>query len=144
MCLCANTRAAKFYKFGPTPDNPVDHLYEFSFNGETGAEFSGNEVILHFVDGKRGDSDLTKNGIIVDPGTPAIKASNAGASSGGGGGCSLHSGQRHPGNAGDWLLLFALMMLLYLRNRKHGFIYSRQGGYSLLATESHGNTRKKR
>jgi len=71
MCLYANTRPVKFFKFGPTPDNPVDHLYEFSFNGETGAEFSGNEVILHFVDGKRGDSDLTKNGIIVDPGTPA-------------------------------------------------------------------------
>ena len=120
MCLYANTRPVKFFKFGPTQANPVDHLYEFSFNGETGAEFSGNEVILHFVDGKRGDSDLTKNGIIVDPGTPAIKASNAGASSGGGGGCSLHSG-RHPWNAGDWLLLYALMMLLYLRNRKTRF-----------------------
>ena len=80
MCLYANTRPVKFFKFGPTPDNPVDHLYEFSFNGETGAEFRDNEVILHFIDGKRGDSDLTKNGIIVDPGTPAIKASNAGAS----------------------------------------------------------------
>ena len=121
MCLYANTRPVKFFKFGPTPDNPVDHLYEFSFNGETGAEFSGNEVILHFVDGKRGDSDLTKNGIIVDPGTPAIKAGNTGSSGGGGGGCSLHSEQRHPGNAGDWLLLFALMALLYLRNRKARF-----------------------
>ena len=100
MCLYANTRPVKFFKFGPTPDNPVDHLYEFSFNGETGAEFSGNEVILHFVDGKRGDSDLTKNGIIVDPGTPAIQASNA----------------------GDWLLLCALMTLLYLRNRKTRFV----------------------
>jgi len=36
MCLYANTRPVKFFKFGPTPDNPVDHLYEFSFNGETG------------------------------------------------------------------------------------------------------------
>ncbi len=115
------TRPVKFFKFGATPDNPVDHLYEFSFNGETGAEFNGNEVILHFVDGKRGDSNLTANGIIVDPGTPAIKASNTGASSGGGGGCSLHLEQRSPGNAGDWLLLFALMMLLYLRNRKTRF-----------------------
>ena len=69
MCLYANTRPVKFFRFSSTPDNPVDHLYEFSFNGETGAEFSGNEVILHFVDGKRGDSNLTANGIIVDPGT---------------------------------------------------------------------------
>ena len=113
--------AVKFFKFGPTPDNPVNHLYEFTFDGETGAEFSGNEVILHLVDGKRGDSDLTKNGIIVDPGTPAIKARNAGAGSVGGGGCSLRLEQRHSGNAGDWLLLFALMALLYLRNRKTRF-----------------------
>lgn len=121
IILPKGEKPVKFFKFGPTPANPVDHLYEFSFNGETGAEFSDNEVILHFVDGKRGDSDLTKNGIIVDPGTPAIKASNAGASGGGGGGCSLLSGQRHPGNAGGWLLLFVLMALLYLRNRKARF-----------------------
>jgi cyclophilin family peptidyl-prolyl cis-trans isomerase len=117
IILPKGEKPVKFFKFGPTPDDPVDHLYEFTFDGETGAEFSGNEVILHFVDGKRGDSDLTKNGIIVDPGTPAIKASNAGASSGGGG-CSLHSKQRYPENAGDWLLLFALLGLLYMQNRK--------------------------
>jgi cyclophilin family peptidyl-prolyl cis-trans isomerase len=121
IILPSGEKPVRFFKFGPTPANPVDHLYEFSFNGETGAEFRDNEVIMHFVDGKRGDSDLQANGVIVDPGTPAIKASNAGASSGGGGGCSLHSEQRHPGNAGDWLLLFALMMLLYLRNRKVRF-----------------------
>ena len=118
IILPEGEKPVKFFKFGPTPANPVDHLYEFSFDGETGAEFDGNEVILHFVDGKRGDSDLTENGIIVDPGTPAIRASNSGSGGGGGGGCSLHSERRHPGSAGDWLLLFALMTLLYLRNRK--------------------------
>ena len=35
-----------YYKFGPTPDNPVSHLYEFMFNGKTGAEFNGNVVYL--------------------------------------------------------------------------------------------------
>jgi len=118
IILPEGEKPVKFFKFGPTPANPVDHLYEFSFDGETGAEFDGNEVILHFVDGKRGDSDLTENGIIVDPGTPAIRASNSGSGGGGGGGCSLHSERRYPGSAGDWLLLFALMTLLYLRNRK--------------------------
>jgi hypothetical protein len=33
-------------------------------------------------------------------------------------GLTLGSEQRHPGNAGDWLLLFALITLLYLRTRK--------------------------
>ena len=81
----------KYFKYGPTPDNPVDHLYEFDFDGETGAEFDGNEVTLHFVDGKRGDSDLLENGVISDPGTPALRANNSGSGGGGSGGCSLRS-----------------------------------------------------
>src|SRR5262249_6084064 len=39
---------------------------------DTGAEIHGNEIILHFVDGRRGDDDLTANGVIVDPGGPAF------------------------------------------------------------------------
>jgi uncharacterized repeat protein (TIGR01451 family) len=58
----------RWWKYGPTPDNPTPHWYEFSYDGVTGAEISGNVVTLHFVDGQRGDSDLTANGIIVDPG----------------------------------------------------------------------------
>ena len=30
-------------------------------------------IILHFVDGQRGDDDLTANGQIVDPGGPALQ-----------------------------------------------------------------------
>lgn len=60
-----------FYKFGPTPDNPTPHFNEFLFDGTTGAEILGNgQVILHFVDGQRGDSDLTADGMITDPGGP--------------------------------------------------------------------------
>ena len=100
----------KFFKFGPTPDNPVDHLYEFTFDGETGAEFNGNEVILHFVDGKRGDSDLAANGVIIDPGTPALRAGNSG-SGGGGGGCSLRTESALIGQAGAWWLLLSMACL---------------------------------
>jgi cyclophilin family peptidyl-prolyl cis-trans isomerase len=103
--------AKKFFKFGPTPDNPVDHLYEFTFDGETGAEISGNEVILHFVDGKRGDSDLVANGVIADPGTPALQSNNSGSGSGGGGGCSLHTEGAHFGQAGAWWLLLTIACL---------------------------------
>ena len=63
-----------YWKFGPTPDNPTPHWYAFLFDGETGAEIVGNTIILHFVDGKRGDDDLTANGVIVDQGGPAFLA----------------------------------------------------------------------
>jgi cyclophilin family peptidyl-prolyl cis-trans isomerase len=107
----------KYFKFGPTPDNPVDHLYKFDFDGETGAEFDGNEVILHFVDGKRGDSDLLENGVITDPGTPALRAVNSGSGGGGSSGCSLHSEGAHAGQAGAWLLL--CLIVLYAGWRKY-------------------------
>jgi parallel beta-helix repeat protein len=61
-----------YYKYGPTPDNPTNHWYEFLYNGTTGAEILPDRIILHFVDGQRGDNDLTANGQIVDPGAPAI------------------------------------------------------------------------
>jgi hypothetical protein len=88
------------------------HWYEFDFDSETGAEFIDNVVILHFVDGKRGDSDLTANGVILDPGSPAIRASNTGSNGGGGGGCSLadhHSGWER---ASDWLLVSICVLIL--------------------------------
>jgi len=106
----------KYFKFGPTPDNPVDHLYEFDFDGETGAEFDGNVVTLHFVDGKRGDSDLLENGVISDPGTPALRAANSGTG-GGGGGCSLRTRDAQAGQAGAWLLL--CLFVLYTGWRRH-------------------------
>jgi hypothetical protein len=100
----------KYFKFGPTPDNPVEHLYEFTFDGETGAEFNGNEVVLHFVDGKRGDSDLVADGVITDPGTPALRAGNSGSGSSGGG-CSLNTKGAQIGQAGAWWLLLGMICL---------------------------------
>ena len=78
-----------YHKYGPTPDDPTDHWYEFHHDGETGAEINGNVITLHFVDGKRGDDDLDDtNGAIVDEGAPAA-AVISGGSSGGGGGCLI-------------------------------------------------------
>jgi hypothetical protein len=59
-----------YRKYGPTPDNATPHWYDFMFDGTTGAELNGNQAILHFVDGQRGDDDLTANGVIVDQGGP--------------------------------------------------------------------------
>lgn len=76
-----------YYMYGPTRDNPTDHWYEFVYDGQTGAEFFGNNhVVLHFIDGLRGDADLTANGQIVDPGAPGITTSS---DSSGGGGCTM-------------------------------------------------------
>ncbi|MCA9898446.1 MAG: DUF11 domain-containing protein [Ardenticatenaceae bacterium] len=61
----------RWWKYGRTPNNTTPHWYEFSFDGTTGAQINGNVVTLHFVDGQRGDDDLTANGTIVDPGGPS-------------------------------------------------------------------------
>jgi hypothetical protein len=61
--LPAGTR---YYKYGPTADNPTDHWYAYP-----GAVISGNTITLTLTDGGAGDSDLSVNGIIDDPGGPA-------------------------------------------------------------------------
>lgn len=83
-----------YYKYGPTPDEPDDHWYEFLYDGTTGAQINGNVITLHFVDGQRGDGDLdATNGIILDPGGPTVTQTSPTpaplASGDGGGGCYL-------------------------------------------------------
>ena len=62
-----------YYKYGPTPEQRTPHWYEFSFDGTTGAEIDGDVIHLHFVDGQRGDDDLTANGVVVEPGAPVLE-----------------------------------------------------------------------
>ncbi|MCA9241230.1 MAG: PKD domain-containing protein [Planctomycetales bacterium] len=71
LYLPEGTAANTYYKYGPTATNPVPHWYEFLYNGTTGALIQGNTITLYFVDGQRGDSDLTANGVILDPGATA-------------------------------------------------------------------------
>lgn len=66
-----------YWRYGPVPANPVDHWYRFSpvsgapATGATGATFvSPTRIDLRFVDGARGDDDLTVNGVLVDQGGP--------------------------------------------------------------------------
>lgn len=67
-----------YYKFGPTPENPTPHWYEFSYDSQTqtGAVINGSQIVLHLVDGQRGDHDITVNGVIVEPGSPAMEKSD--------------------------------------------------------------------
>ena len=61
-----------FYKF-----NETDGWFEFLYDAgtDTGAKYdaTNNVLVVHFVDGGRGDADGVANGIIVDPGAPAIQ-----------------------------------------------------------------------
>lgn len=99
-----------YYMYGPTPDNHTPHWYEFNFNGETGAEFFGNNfVVLNFVDGGRGDADLTANGQISDPGAPGITTIATDTSDGSGGGCTLSTDSNRSSVPVDfWLIALAL------------------------------------
>lgn len=117
VTLPAGQNVKTYFKYGSIPDDPVPHWYRFDFDGETGAEINGNVVTLHFVDGKRGDADLAVNGIIVDPGTPALKAGNSGRGGGGGSGCSISSASRFGTSeqAGAWYLLLLLLSIQGLR-----------------------------
>ena len=63
---------SKYYKYGLTPDILTPHWYEFTYDGQTGAEINGNAITLHFVDGLRGDEDITVNGSIKEPGGPVL------------------------------------------------------------------------
>ncbi len=63
-----------FYNFGPTAEDLEDHFYEFLFDGETGAEIFEDRILLHYVDGGRGDHDLTVNGEILTRGGPVTLA----------------------------------------------------------------------
>ncbi|MEJ2104457.1 MAG: choice-of-anchor Q domain-containing protein [Ignavibacteriaceae bacterium] len=60
-----------YYKYGQTPNLPMDHWYEFMYDNQTGVSIiQPNEIVIYFVDGERGDDDITVNGYIVEPGGP--------------------------------------------------------------------------
>ena len=60
-----------YINFGPTTDEHYPHLYNFIYNGEVGAEFEENRIVLHFIDGQTGDNDLTENSSLLVIGGPA-------------------------------------------------------------------------
>ena len=69
-----------YFKYGATPANPTEHWYNFLFgiatDGDsalgTGMEIVGDTLVLHLIDGGRGDDDLAMNGVIFDIGGPAV------------------------------------------------------------------------
>jgi len=59
-----------YTNFGPTPDKLYPHLYSFEYDGETGAELTEGQIVLHYSDGETGDHDLTANNSLVVYGGP--------------------------------------------------------------------------
>jgi hypothetical protein len=131
-----------YFNYGPTPDDRTDHWYEFTFDGTTGVEiFKGvflidifdnaigidnppifddpdrvNLVVLHLVDGLRGDSDLTVDGMIAHPdggsrGAPATIIVNTSD-----GGCSINP-QASPRLPIEWLVLVAVAGIRQIRHQ---------------------------
>ncbi len=56
----------QYWKYGPTPDTPVDHWYQIPIGDDNG----DNVITIQITDGGLGDDDLTANGRIVDQGGP--------------------------------------------------------------------------
>ncbi len=116
----ATTRPTHYYAYGPTPDDPAPHWYDFAFDGETGAEIKSDRIILHFVDGKRGDDDLDpNNGSITHTGAQAVVTTNASAQSNqSGGGCSIVTAPSQTARGGDWIVVSLFLAALALVRRR--------------------------
>jgi hypothetical protein len=104
-----------YYKYGPTPNDPGEHWYEFLDDGFTGAEIDQNLITLHFIDGDRGDDDLMNDGTLVDVGGPGlIKTAGVGGGGGGGGGCLISTaayGFRMPKESLALVILFGCLLI---------------------------------
>jgi cyclophilin family peptidyl-prolyl cis-trans isomerase len=98
-----------YLKFGRQNGGPTPGWYLFDFINGTGAQLFPDRVVLHLQDGGRGDDDGVADGVIVDPGGPALILSTDDGSSGG---CTLVAGAatgRH--RLDGWLVLAALFWM---------------------------------
>ena len=77
MDLPAGSAVGSFYQFAPQSSGANEEWSSFEYDGTTGADVpSGNQLAIHFQDGARGDSDFMADGIIIDPGGPALLPAN--------------------------------------------------------------------
>ena len=117
----AATRPTRYYAYGKTLDNPTDHWYDFSYDSATGtgAEIVGDKIILHFVDGKRGDEDLKEDNSITHTGAQAVVTSTS-STDAQSGGCSIASTPSQTMRGGDWIVVsLFLAFVAFVRKRTH-------------------------
>lgn len=109
----------RYYAYGPTSDNTTPHWYDFTFDGVTGAEVVGGKVVLHLVDGGRGDDDLTVNNSITHAGAPALVTDGTGtSSSSSSAGCSIAAGPSSLTGGGDWIVVSMFLAFVALVRRR--------------------------
>jgi len=113
----APAQETRYYAYGPTPDNTTPHWYDFSYDASTGtgAEFIGDKILLHFVDGQRGDDDLTVNGSVTHTGAPATVAPLQTSSSSG---CSIATAPLPMRGSGDWIVVSMFLAFVALVRRR--------------------------
>ncbi len=110
-----------YYAYGRTPDNTTPHWYDFSYDGTTGAEFVGGKILLHFVDGQRGDDDLDPtNGSVTHTGATAmvtdITSTNNNSTSSGG--CTITDKPSQASGSGDWIIVSLFLAFLALARKR--------------------------
>jgi cyclophilin family peptidyl-prolyl cis-trans isomerase len=116
----AATRPTHYYAYGPTLDNHTPHWYDFAYDQVTGtgAEIMSDRIILHFVDGKRGDDDLDpNNGSITHTGAQAVLTPIASTDTKSGG-CSIASTPSQTTRGGDWIVVFLFLAFVALVRRR--------------------------
>lgn len=114
----ATNRPTRYYVYGKTLDNQTDHWYDFAFDGVTGAEIKNDRIILHFVDGQRGDEDLTANNSITHTGAQAVVTTTSSTSSAQSGGCSIATTPSKTPRGGDWVMVSLFLGMLALVRRR--------------------------
>lgn len=112
------SHATHYYAYGPTSDNPTPHWYDFMYDSTTGtgAEITGDKIILHFVDGGRGDDDMTVNGSVTHTGGPATVSALSSSSAGG---CSIAATPSRIANHGDWILVSMFLAFVALARKRN-------------------------
>jgi hypothetical protein len=112
----STTAPNHYYAYGKTPDDPTDHWYDFMFDGTTGAEISGDRIVLHFVDGQRGDDDLAVNNSIDHTGAPVLIAEPV--PPGKIAGCTIAAMPSQTMGNGDWIVIsMFLAFVAFVRRR---------------------------
>jgi len=118
--LPEDAKVSSYYIFGPTPDDPSKHWYEFMYDGRTGAKINGNIITLHFVDGERGDFDMTANGLVAaghTSGPAETESIDNGVVDYNASGCTLSAGPPDARGGGAWGLI--LLFLVIIRFYRH-------------------------
>jgi cyclophilin family peptidyl-prolyl cis-trans isomerase len=111
------TRPTHYYAADTSVQNAPPRWYDFTFDGETGAEIVGNKIVLHFVDGKRGDDDGIVNGSITHIGTPVLVTDIVSTTSSG---CTIATTASQTSRGGDWILVSLFLTMLALARKRAG------------------------